>query len=55
MRRALSVSLVAVFAAFMVGGLAAPASAVCGGGQPGEPCYCPDYPLFDKLGISYNC
>ncbi|HVF04907.1 MAG TPA: hypothetical protein VNA20_08715 [Frankiaceae bacterium] len=55
MRRALSMTVVAAFAAVMVGGLAAPANAVCGGGQPGEPCYCPEYPLLEKFGISFNC
>jgi hypothetical protein len=42
MRRTLAAALVAAVAAVTLTGLAAPASAVCGGGQPGEPCYCPD-------------
>lgn len=42
MRRALSAAAVAAFATFMIGGLAAPASAICGGGEPGEACYCPE-------------
>jgi hypothetical protein len=54
MRRTLAAAAIAAVAAFTVGGIA-PASAVCGGGQPGEPCYCPEYPLFEKLGIGYNC
>lgn len=41
MRRALAATAVATFATFMLGGIA-PASAFCGGGQPGEPCYCPE-------------
>ena len=45
MRRTLSAVVVAGFAAFIVGGLAAPASAVCGGGQPGDPCYCPEFKI----------
>lgn len=50
MRKTLSAVAVAAFTAFMVGGLAAPASAICGGGQPGEPCYCPDHKI-----IKINC
>ncbi|MDQ1713012.1 MAG: hypothetical protein QOE45_2462 [Frankiaceae bacterium] len=42
MRRTLAATVVAAVAALVVTGLAAPASAVCGGGQPGEPCYCPN-------------
>ena len=53
MRRSLAVLAVAAFASLALGG--APASATCGGGQPGEPCYCPEYPLFEKLGIGFNC
>ncbi len=41
MRRTLAALVIAATAALAVGGLATPASAVCGGGQPGEPCYCP--------------
>ena len=55
MRKTLSTLAVTAFAALMIGGVATPADAVCGGGQPGEPCYCPEYPLLEKLGISYNC
>lgn len=41
MRRTLAAALIAAVA--VVGaGTFTPASAVCGGGQPGEPCYCPD-------------
>lgn len=40
MRRALAAALTTAVAALALGGLAAPASAVCGGGDPGEPCYC---------------
>ena len=54
MRKTLSAVVIAAAVAFAVGGVATPASAVCGGGQPGEPCYCPEYPLLEKLGISYN-
>ena len=42
MRRTLSAALVAAFASLMIAGAATPANAICGGGQPGEPCYCPD-------------
>ena len=31
---------------------AAPAAAFCGGGAPGEPCYCPP-PTIDKNGIHW--
>lgn len=48
MRRTL-VSLVAVaVAATAFHGLALPAGAVCGGGAPGEACYCPDGELNIK-------
>lgn len=40
MRRALAATAVAAVA-FLSVGLASPASAFCGGGEPGEPCYCP--------------
>lgn len=35
--------------------IAGPALALCGGGEPGEPCYCPQppYPL-NKL-VAINC
>jgi hypothetical protein len=46
MRRALAATLIAAATALLVGGLAAPASAVCGGGQPGDPCYCPSNKLI---------
>jgi hypothetical protein len=55
MRKTLAAATIAAFAALTIGGLAPSASATCGGGQPGEPCYCPQPPLFEKLGISYNC
>ena len=42
MRRTLSAVLVAAVASVTLGVATAPASAFCGGGQPGEPCYCPD-------------
>jgi hypothetical protein len=42
MRKTLASLLVASAAALTLGGLATPASAVCGGGGPGEPCYCPN-------------
>ena len=51
MRRTVSAALVTAFAALTFGGLAAPASAICGGGQPGEPCYCPEIkhvPIYCK-------
>jgi len=35
-------ALVAATAGFGLAAPAAPASAVCGGGGPGEPCHCPD-------------
>ncbi len=54
MRRTVAAALIAATAVFGAGSFTA-ASAVCGGGQPGEPCYCPEYPLLEKLGISYNC
>ncbi|HEV2891169.1 MAG TPA: hypothetical protein VGX28_12410 [Frankiaceae bacterium] len=46
MRRTLAAVALATFTSFMVGGLAAPASAVCGGGEPGEPCHCPELKLI---------
>lgn len=46
MRRPLAAVAAAAFAALMIGGLAPSASAVCGGGQPGEACYCPDFKLI---------
>ena len=45
MRRALSAVAVAAFATFMVGGLAGPASAVCGG-EPSGPCHCPEFKII---------
>jgi len=45
MRRTLAAA--ALLAAFAGAGLsAAPAMATCGGGQPGEPCYCPDIKII---------
>jgi hypothetical protein len=46
MRRALAAAAVASFATFMVGGLAGPASAVCGGGEPDGPCHCPEFKII---------
>ncbi len=46
MRRTLATLLLASTAALGLG-FAAPASAVCGGGQPGEPCHCPDLRIKD--------
>ena len=40
MRRVLAAVVVASFATLTFGNV--PASAICGGGQPGEPCYCPE-------------
>lgn len=51
MRRTLAAALVAAAATVTLTGLAAPASAVCGGGQPGEPCYCPQPTKIIKI----NC
>jgi hypothetical protein len=45
-RKPLSFLLVATAAAAAFG-LAPSASAVCGGGQPGEACYCPDGDLVN--------
>ncbi|HWL34602.1 MAG TPA: hypothetical protein VNQ77_00275 [Frankiaceae bacterium] len=53
MRRTLAAVAIAALAVIPFGTTAA--SATCGGGQPGEPCYCPEYPLFEKLGIGFNC
>jgi hypothetical protein len=56
MRRTLAATLLAAVAAVTLGGLAAPANAVCGGGQPGEPCYCPNTVKVGKYEITlYNC
>ena len=41
MRRTLASLLVPAAATPALGGLAPSATAVCGGGAPGEPCYCP--------------
>ena len=40
MRRPLALALAGTVAALMFGGLVQSASAVCGGGDPGDPCYC---------------
>ena len=37
----LFLAALAAVVGFGVAGTSAPASAVCGGGAPGEPCYCP--------------
>jgi hypothetical protein len=42
MRRTLAATLLAAVTVVTMTAFSAPASAVCGGGQPGEPCYCPD-------------
>ena len=56
MRKTLASLLVAAAAATALGGLATPASAVCGGGAPGEPCYCPNTVKVYKWEITlYNC
>lgn len=41
MRRVLESLVVAAAAATTLNGLATAATAVCGGGAPGEACYCP--------------
>lgn len=41
MRRTLATLLVAASAAVTLGAVAPSAMAVCGGGAPGEACYCP--------------
>jgi len=41
MRRTLAAALLAAVATVGLGGITSAANAVCGGGQPGEPCYCP--------------
>jgi hypothetical protein len=51
MRRTLAATLLAAVTTVALTGLAAPASAVCGGGQPGEPCYCPQPTKIIKI----NC
>jgi hypothetical protein len=56
MRRTLASLLVASAAALTLGGLAPSASAVCGGGQPGEPCQCDGTIKVAKWEITlYNC
>lgn len=50
MRRTLASVLVAATAVVALGGVAPSASAVCGGGAPGEPCYCPNELDLGKLG-----
>lgn len=52
MRRTLASLVVAAAAAATLGGLAPSASAVCGGGQPGEPCYCPNTVKVGKYEIT---
>ncbi len=42
MRRTLAAVVLASTALLTVGAFTTSASAVCGGGEPGEPCYCPD-------------
>ncbi len=42
MRRTIAAALLAVTAVVSAGAFA-PANAVCGGGLPGEPCFCPDF------------
>ena len=55
MRRTVATVLAA--AALLGGtGLATSASAVCGGGQPGEECYCPNTVEVGKYEITlYSC
>lgn len=52
MRKSLASLLVASAAALTLGGLATPASAICGGGQPGEPCYCPNTVKVGKYEVT---
>ncbi len=49
MRRTLASLAVAAVAVATLG-LAAPANAVCGGGEPGEPCQCNGEVNLGKLG-----
>lgn len=51
MRRTLASLAVAAVAVATLG-LTAPANAVCGGGQPGEPCYCPNTVKVGKYEIT---
>lgn len=54
MRKTLTGLLVAAAAATAFSGT--PANAVCGGGAPGEPCYCPNTVKVLKWEITlYNC
>jgi hypothetical protein len=46
MRRTFAAALLAAVTALTVGGLAAPASAICGGGEPGGPCHCPEFKVI---------
>jgi hypothetical protein len=58
MRRTVAAVLLAASAALVTGGLTTSASAVCGGGQPGEACYCPDGSIkVGKIEIptGFNC
>ena len=48
MRRTLASLVVAAAATTAFNALALPATAVCGGGAPGEACYCPDGELNIK-------
>ena len=55
MRRTLASLAVAAVAVATLG-VAAPANAVCGGGQPGEPCYCPNTVKVGKIELTlFNC
>jgi hypothetical protein len=56
MRRTLALSLAGTVAALALGAFAPVANAVCGGGQPGEPCYCGGTITVAKKDIHlYDC
>ncbi|HEX7165920.1 MAG TPA: hypothetical protein VF230_02960 [Acidimicrobiales bacterium] len=46
----LVLAIVAAVAGFGFTATSSPASAVCGGGLPGEPCYCPGFEI-SKQGL----
>jgi hypothetical protein len=46
MRRTLAALVLAATAALTITATATPASAVCGGGEPGDACYCPSNKLI---------
>lgn len=55
--RAIRLFLVAAVLAVttLLGFGAQPAGAVCGGGEPGEPCHCPEVPEKLQRFIQINC